>query len=218
MTEALKISEIRRNYCLQSLTKESVVSDPLIQFQHWLKEAIQSEVIEPTAMVVSTVSPDQKPSARVLLLKGVDNHGFVFFTNYESRKGYDLSENPNIALTFFWAELERQVRIEGTVAKVPDDVSDNYFHSRPIGSQIGAWVSPQSQEIESREVLERADSIISEKFKDCDVIPRPKHWGGYVVTPERVEFWQGRPNRLHDRILYTRSGSTGTWTIKRLAP
>jgi len=167
--------------------------------------------------VLATVDAAGKPSARVVLLKDVSASGFTFFTNYNSRKGRELAQHPYAAITFFWPALERQVRIEGKVVKVAPEISDSYFHSRPKGSQIGAWASPQSSEIESREVLEENDRELTAKFKSADVIPRPGHWGGYQLQPERLEFWQGRPNRLHDRLVYEQSEGKG-WQIKRLAP
>ncbi|PVY40685.1 pyridoxamine 5'-phosphate oxidase [Pontibacter virosus] len=210
------IASIRKNYSRQALTEESVSNNPLDQFKGWLNEAILSEVLEPTALVLSTVSADCRPSARVVLLKEVSSDGFVFFTNYDSRKGQDLAERPLGSITFFWAELERQVRIEGTIEKVAADVSDTYFHSRPRGSQIGAWASPQSREINSREELERAEAKYEKDFASLDMVPRPQHWGGYVLKPEYIEFWQGRPNRLHDRIVFERADDQ--WSRKRLAP
>ena len=182
----------------------------------WLEEAIQAEVAEPTAMVLSTVNAKGRPSARVVLLKDVSEQGLSFYTNYNSRKGRELDENPFAAVTIFWPALERQVRIEGKVVKLPPEASDTYFHSRPKGSQIGAWASPQSQEIESREALEEEDRKHTEQFKSAEVIPRPPHWGGYQLQPDRIEFWQGRPNRLHDRIVYEQQ--LNNWQIKRLAP
>lgn len=216
MTLQHDISAIRKNYSRQVLTEESVLPAPIDQFKVWLNEAILSEVLEPTALVLSTVSVDCRPTARVVLLKEVSAEGFVFFTNYESRKGQDLAERPYASMTFFWAELERQVRIEGSIEKVSDAISDTYFNSRPRGSQIGAWASPQSHTIESREALELTEAKYAQDFGELDAIPRPKHWGGYVLKPERIEFWQGRPNRLHDRILFEINGSD--WTRKRLAP
>lgn len=210
------IASIRINYSRQALTEDSVSQDPLDQFKVWLNEAIVSQVLEPTAFVLSTVSDDCRPSARVVLLKEVSSEGFVFFTNYESRKGKDLEQHPFASLTFFWAELERQVRIEGSIVKVPEEVSDAYFHSRPRGSQIGAWASPQSKEISSRAELEVADKKFNEEFANLTSVPRPAHWGGYVLRAELIEFWQGRPNRLHDRIVFELEGDN--WTRKRLAP
>lgn len=216
MSLQTNIADIRKNYAMQSLSEDSVLDHPLDQFTIWLNEAIKAEVNEPTAMVLSTVNADSKPSARVVLLKDVSEAGFVFFTNYESRKGQNLTANPFASITFFWPALERQVRIEGAVKKVDDAVSDKYFHSRPIGSQIGAWASPQSKQIESREVLEEADKNYTAQFKDAAVIPRPAHWGGYQLIPDMLEFWQGRPNRLHDRIVYELHENE--WLKKRLAP
>ena len=210
------IAAIRKNYAMESLTEASVANDPISQFKFWMDETIAAEVNEPTAMVLSTVNSSGRPSARVVLLKNVTTDGFIFFTNYKSRKGHDLQENPFASLTFFWPELERQVRVEGTIKKVAGEMSDAYFHSRPIGSQIGAWASPQSQTIHSREELETADADYTKRFAELPVIPRPEHWGGYLLSPDRVEFWQGRPNRLHDRIVYELQDEQ--WHLKRLAP
>lgn len=210
------IAAIRKNYAKQSLSENSVLDHPVDQFNVWLNEAIKAEVNEPTAMVLSTVNAASRPSARVVLLKDVSEAGFMFFTNYDSRKGQDLASNSFASITFFWPALERQVRIEGSVKKVVAAVSDTYFHSRPIGSQIGAWASPQSQQIESRAVLEEADKKYTAQFKDATIIPRPAHWGGYQLMPDMIEFWQGRPNRLHDRIVYERHENK--WLKKRLAP
>jgi pyridoxamine 5'-phosphate oxidase len=210
------IAAIRKNYSMQALTEASVAANPIDQFKNWLEEAVQSEAEEPTALVLSTVNEAGKPSARVVLLKQVAAEGFTFYTNYDSRKGQELAQNPHAAITFFWPALERQVRIEGTVVQVAAQVSDDYFHSRPKGSQIGAWASPQSQQIKDRAVLEEADAHYQEKFADADQIPRPPHWGGYTLQPERIEFWQGRPNRLHDRIVYELQHNA--WRLKRLAP
>lgn len=216
MALSRNIADIRTNYSKQALTEESVADNPIDQFHEWLEEAISSEVEEPTAFILSTVNSLGRPSARVLLLKELSSQGFTFFTNYSSRKGQDLAQNPYASITFFWPALERQVRIEGEVSRVPETESDAYFHSRPKGSQIGAWASPQSQEIESRDFLHQADQKYNEQFADAEVIPRPSHWGGYVLQPNRIEFWQGRPNRLHDRILYEQTN--GNWQLKRLAP
>ncbi|MCJ8163568.1 pyridoxamine 5'-phosphate oxidase [Pontibacter sp. E15-1] len=211
------IAAIRKNYAKQALTEASAAADPVDQFNVWLNEALQAEVDEPTALVLATVSADNRPSARVVLLKDVSPQGFAFFTNYDSRKGQELAQRPAAAITFFWPALERQVRIEGNVVQVSAEMSDRYFHSRPKGSQIGAWASAQSVEIESREALEEADRQFTERFKDEEIIPRPANWGGYQLQPTQVEFWQGRPNRLHDRLLYTQQPD-GSWEIKRLAP
>lgn len=210
------LAAIRHNYSRQALSEESVSQDPIQQFQVWLEEALEAKVEEPTAMVLSTVNAAGRPSARVVLLKDVSPQGLSFFTNYDSRKGQELEENPFASVTFFWPALERQVRIEGRVAKVAPEVSDTYFHSRPKGSQIGAWASPQSKPIESRQVIEEADRKLTEQYATAEEIPRPPHWGGYQLQPERVEFWQGRPNRLHDRIVYAQQDNS--WQIQRLAP
>jgi pyridoxamine 5'-phosphate oxidase len=217
MTLTHNIADIRKNYSKQALNEDSVQPNPLDQFKLWLEEAITAKADEPTAFVLSTVSSDGRPSARVVLLKSIDDVGFTFFTNYESRKGKELVQNPFTCFTFFWASLERQVRIEGVIEKIPDSDSDAYFHSRPVGSQIGAWASPQSQIIESRKVLEDADTYFKEKFDGKEIIPRPAHWGGYRLNPSKIEFWQGRPNRLHDRIVYERAAGD-QWKIVRLAP
>ncbi|WP_242928132.1 pyridoxamine 5'-phosphate oxidase [Pontibacter vulgaris] len=209
------IADIRKNYSRQALSEDSVAQDPIEQFKLWLQEAIQAQVNEPTAMVLSTVK-EGRPDARVVLLKNVAEDGFTFFTNYSSSKGRALSQNPFAALTFFWPELERQVRVQGKVVQVPAQVSDNYFHSRPVESQIGAWASPQSQPIASRSELEEAELNYKQQFQDLEQIPRPPHWGGYQLVPDSIEFWQGRPSRLHDRILYEMESNI--WHCKRLAP
>ena len=211
------IAAIRRNYSMQALTEDSVLDNPVEQFKVWLQEAITAEAEEPTAFVLSTVDASTgQPSARVVLLKDVDEIGFTFFTNYQSRKGKELALNPLACITFFWPALERQVRIEGNIEQIPPQASDDYFHSRPKGSQIGAWASPQSQEIESRKVLEESGNYFASKFADAEIVPRPMHWGGYRLIPTNVEFWQGRPDRLHDRIMFERTN--GNWNLKRLAP
>ncbi|OKL41558.1 pyridoxamine 5'-phosphate oxidase [Pontibacter flavimaris] len=210
------IADIRINYMKHALTEDSVSGKPLHQFQGWLQEAIEAQVEEPTALVLSTVNAAGRPAARVVLLKGVDEQGLSFYTNYTSRKGRELEENPYAAATFFWPALERQVRVEGKVVKVHPEESDTYFHSRPKGSQIGAWASPQSQEIPSRMVLEQRERELKEQYAATDFVPRPEHWGGYRLVPDYVEFWQGRPSRLHDRIVYELEN--GLWQIKRLAP
>lgn len=211
----IDIAALRENYSKGSLDVQDVHVSPIEQFHKWFHEAIESKLPEPNAMVISTVSNDGKPSARVVLLKGFDT-GFTFFTNHLSRKGTELAENPNACITFFWVELERQVRIEGIIEKVTAEESDAYFQSRPIGSQIGAWVSNQSMVIDNREVLEEREQHLKDKFGD-NPIPRPPHWGGYRLIPNYVEFWQGRPSRLHDRIAYTKL-EEHTWKIERLSP
>lgn len=211
----LDLSALRENYTKGNLDVNSVLSDPLDQFRVWFQEAKTSQVPEPNAMHLATVSTQGQPSGRIVLLKTVDNQGFVWFTNYDSKKGQELAENPKAALTFFWAELERQVRIEGKVEKVAEEDSDSYFAIRPRSSQIGAWSSPQSQVISDRETLETNEQRFEEKFLNQPV-PRPSHWGGYRLIPERIEFWQGRPSRLHDRLLY--SFIDHQWQLERLAP
>lgn len=210
-----ELAALRENYTKGSLDVKDVETTPIEQFQEWFDEAVASQLLEPNAFLLSTVSNENKPSTRVLLLKGLDN-GFTFYTNYLSRKGTELAENPNACITFFWAELERQVRIEGLIEKVSDEDSDTYFHSRPRGSQIGAWVSNQSMVIEHREILEEREKHLIKKFGD-QPIPRPPHWGGYRLVPNYIEFWQGRPSRLHDRIAYTLLAN-GEWKIDRLSP
>lgn len=216
MTLQHDIASIRINYSRQALTEDSVSADPIDQFKAWLNEAIVARVLEPTALVLSTVSGGGRPSARVVLLKEVAAEGFVFYTNYESRKGQELASQPFGAMTFFWPELERQVRIEGPLQKVPDAVSDAYFRSRPLGSQIGAWASPQSRQVQHRQDLEQAEIRFQKQFEHATEVPRPAHWGGYTLQPDRIEFWQGRPNRLHDRILFHLNDTA--WVRKRLAP
>ena len=211
------LADIRKNYSREALTDKSVLPNPIEQFEFWLNEALKANVDEATAMVLSTASTEGKPAARVVLLKGIENGNLIFFTNYQSRKGQHLEANPFAAITFFWPELERQIRLEGKIAKLDGPSSDMYFHSRPKASQIGAWASPQSQVVKSREELERAETHYNEKFSSKMEIPRPEHWGGYLFEPEYFEFWQGRPNRLHDRIIYEKE-KNGSWVINRLAP
>ncbi|WP_210488932.1 pyridoxamine 5'-phosphate oxidase [Rufibacter aurantiacus] len=217
MATPLSLADIRINYSLKELTLEAVSQDPLQQFETWMQEALEAKADEPTAMTLSTADAHGRPTARVVLLKALQKEGFVFYTNYESRKGQQLLENPFAALTFFWPALERQVRVEGRVERISPEMSDTYFHSRPRGSQIGAWSSPQSTAIADRSILENLEKEYSARFQDLEVIPRPEHWGGYQVKPNRIEFWQGRQNRLHDRLLYE-VDSHGHWHIQRLAP
>ncbi len=216
MQQEASISSIRREYMRESLSESDVHSDPFRQFDRWWTEVLKADIDEVNAMTLSTVSAEGFPGSRIVLLKGYDDNGFVWFTNYESRKGQDLAENPRASLLFFWKELERQVRIEGFCERVSSDESDAYFNSRPEGSRIGAWASPQSRPIESREILDLNLAAISEKFSDTPIY-RPPHWGGYRLKPVAMEFWQGRPSRLHDRIRYDRSNDQG-WKITRLAP
>lgn len=197
------------------LDLEHVGDDPLVFFAKWFMEAQAAEVLEVNAMTLATVDEQHKPHARIVLLKGLDEQGFVFYTNYDSAKGHQLDACPHAAIVFFWQELERQVRIEGTVARVSEDESDAYFNSRPEGSKLGAWASPQSQMISDRSVLDTNYEAYKAQFANAD-IPRPKHWGGYRVIPKKIEFWQGRSSRMHDRIVFERNGSN--WLSYRVAP
>jgi pyridoxamine 5'-phosphate oxidase len=211
---ATDLAQLRKDYALKTLEERDAAADPMQFFGLWMVEAIHAQVPEPTAMNLATVDARGRPAARIVLLKGVDKRGFVFFTNYESRKGRELAANPVAALTFMWKELERQVRVEGTVEKVTPEESQVYFATRPLGSRIGAWASPQSQVIENREWLERRWEALTAQYGEEP--PLPPHWGGYRVLPEYLEFWQGRRSRLHDRIAYARDGAA--WKVSRLAP
>ena len=215
MDAPLNLAGIRKVYQKQSLLEESVDSNPLDQFRKWWEEVIQSGIDEPNAMNLSTCSKECKPSSRIVLLKEVNENGFVFFTNYDSHKGREMEQNNFVSILFFWKELERQVRVEGKVEKLHADKSDAYFASRPRESQLGAWSSPQSTVIESRSILEKNEQKYSDLFEN-KIIERPPHWGGYLVIPNKVEFWQGRPGRLHDRLCY--SITAQGWIIQRLAP
>ncbi|MGB8194497.1 MAG: pyridoxamine 5'-phosphate oxidase [Chitinophagaceae bacterium] len=216
MAAGKSIADIRRDYKLQSLSENDVAADPMQQFAAWWNDALESEIVEPNAMTLATASSDGLPSARIVLLKGYDERGFVFFTNYNSFKGVQLDENPRACLVFFWKEVERQVRIMGLIEKVTAEESDEYFNSRPEGSRIGAMVSPQSQVIESRQWLEQHFAETSQQLSGKS-IERPAHWGGYCVKPAIIEFWQGRSSRLHDRLQYSLTDE-GSWKIERLAP
>ncbi len=211
------LSTLRRNYARQSLSESDALPDPFAQFARWFDEAIQSQVVEPNAMTLATATPAGRPSARIVLLKGYDHQGFVFYTNYESHKGAELAANPQAALLFVWLDLERQIRIEGRVEKVAPEESLAYFQSRPKSSQIGAWASPQSKIIADRSVLEQASDRLQAEYADRDALPLPPFWGGYRVRPDRIEFWQGRESRLHDRMCYHKL-ENGTWGMNRLAP
>lgn len=214
-TPPLDISRLRVEYRLKTLSEADVAADPLAQLMTWLHEAVAAKVNEPNAMTLATATPQGAPSARMVLLKGVDEGGLVFFTNYQSRKATQLEQNPRAAVCFFWPELERQVRLEGTVSRTSEQESEQYFNSRPPEARLGSAASPQSQVIPSREFLEERVLELLEKYPTGDV-PRPPHWGGYRLVPDHVEFWQGGPGRVHDRIEYVRDN--GGWTIRRLAP
>lgn len=209
------IQNLRQDYRSAALAESDVDQNPFIQFEKWFKEALDAQLFEPNVMTLATADLSGRPSARILLLKGFDENGFVFFTNYDSKKGKELAENPQAAMVFFWGDLERQVRIEGTITKVEAEESTDYFHSRPKGSQIGATASTQSSVIPNREVLEERVAALTEEFSEKEV-PRPANWGGYRLKPDLIEFWQGRSSRLHDRINY--ESVDGSWSINRLAP
>jgi pyridoxamine 5'-phosphate oxidase len=210
------ISKIRKDYSKFTLDTDTVGKDPVAQFERWFKEALDSKVPEPNALTLSTVSDDGRPSGRIVLLKGIEGGKFIFYSNYQSQKGRELEKNPACALTFFWPELERQVRIEGVASPADEMSSEKYFQSRPRESQISAWASPQSAIISNREILEDRVKRIQMKFEGVAKLPKPHQWGGFEVEPFKFEFWQGRPNRLHDRILFTKVD--GNWKIHRLAP
>jgi pyridoxamine 5'-phosphate oxidase len=210
-----KYDEIRNEYQNKKLSKKDVHADPFQQFVRWMDEAIKAEIKEPTAMSLATTGKNLLPTNRIVLLKEIQNQGFIFFTNYESKKGYQLAENPYGSLLFFWPELERQIRIQGRIEKTSKEISDNYYLTRPAKRRIGAWASPQSQEIPNRKYLEELQSEYEKKFEGKPP-QRPDHWGGFILIPYTFEFWQGRPNRLHDRIEYYLDDSD--WKLRRLAP
>jgi pyridoxamine 5'-phosphate oxidase len=211
------IADLRQNYTLAGLSETDVAADPMQQFQVWFQQALDANLIEPNAMTLATATPDGKPTARIVLLKGVSERGFVFYTNYESQKGQQLIANPYAALVFLWDKLERQVRIEGKVEQLQTKESEAYFHSRPRASQLGAWASNQSRVIRDRNILEQKLTDLKAQYTEDTTIPLPPHWGGFCVIPNRIEFWQGRPNRLHDRLVYELQ-TDGSWQIQRLAP
>ncbi len=210
----MSISEIRKSYTVAELEKDKLQADPIKQFRLWFDEALAAGLLEPNAMTLATVDKQGRPSARMVLLKDIDERGFVFFSNYQSRKAQDMADNPQVALVFYWYELERQVRIEGVASKIPAAESEAYFKSRPRESQLGAWVSQQSRVIASRELLSERYVALEKKYPEA--VPRPEFWGGYVVAPQVLEFWQGRLGRLHDRFCYRRLAKT--WIIERLSP
>ncbi|HEX7119857.1 MAG TPA: pyridoxamine 5'-phosphate oxidase [Longimicrobiales bacterium] len=210
------IADLRREYAGTPLLEEAVHPDAIAQFRAWFEEALSAEVVDPNAMTLATATPDGRPSARIVLLKGLDARGFVFFTDYGSRKGRELEANPHAALVFYWPELHRQVRVTGVVTRVPAEESEAYFRSRPQASRLSAWTSRQSEPVASREELEARRREAEAAFPDGDV-PRPDRWGGFVLAPEAIEFWQGRTGRLHDRLRYTRRPDGG-WRIERLSP
>jgi pyridoxamine 5'-phosphate oxidase len=211
------LADLRKDYSLAGLLEKDLAKDPFRQFEKWFQEAEAAKLLEPNAMTLATIGAEGRPSARTVLLKGLDGRGFVFYTNYESRKGRELAHNPRASLVFPWLALERQVLVEGKVGKVTREESEAYFHSRPRASQLSAWVSQQSGIITGRAVLEESMKALETKYAGKD-IPLPPHWGGYRIVPETVEFWQGRRSRLHDRLRYRREADSGAWTIERLAP
>lgn len=213
----LNLENLREDYSSHSLDIASVNSNPFLQFETWFKEAMEAQVLEPNAMILCTTDAKGQPSSRTMLLKGVEEHAFVFYTNYNSRKSQQIEQNPKVALLFLWLELHRQIRIEGRIEKINPERSTQYFQSRPRGSQIGAWASPQSEPINSRTILENKVKELEATYQDSEVLPRPDHWGGFQVIPHLFEFWQGRPSRLHDRVQYELV-TEKKWAISRLAP
>ncbi|MFO0659564.1 MAG: pyridoxamine 5'-phosphate oxidase [Polyangiaceae bacterium] len=211
----MSIADLRKEYTLAGLDVQDVDTNPLVQLERWLKQAIDGGANEPTAMTLATATKEGRPSARIVLLKGIESSGLVFFTNYESRKGRELLENPHAALLFFWPELERQIRVEGVIEKISHEDSDTYYRSRPVASRQGAWASKQSSVIDGRHVIEQKVAEVQKVHGDDP--PLPPFWGGYRLTPNELEFWQGRPSRLHDRLRFRRADDA-SWRIERLSP
>jgi pyridoxamine 5'-phosphate oxidase len=216
-THRLSLEEVREEYRLAALGEQNCETNPIVQFERWMKDAQAAHLKEPNAMTLSTATADGRPSSRVLLLKEVSDFGFVFYTSYRSRKAKELERNPFAALTFYWPELERQVRVEGRASRVPREQSERYFRTRPRGSQLGAWASHQSEIISTREQLEAALKEAEARYREGEDVPTPEFWGGYRVLPGSIEFWQGRPNRLHDRLRYRRKDEC-EWKVERLSP
>lgn len=216
MSNSVNIADIREDYEREGLLEAGMLGDPLVQFNQWMQSAIDAKLWQPNACTLATATKDGRPSARIILLKEVNDRGFVFYTNYTGRKGRELAENPQAALVFMWPEFSRQVRVSGLVEQVDSATSDAYFAVRPRGSRLGAWASPQSEVVENREALENAMRSYEEKYAG-DEVPRPPHWGGYCLIPDTIEFWQGRPSRLHDRLVYSRV-ENDNWKLERLAP
>ncbi|MBX7242322.1 MAG: pyridoxamine 5'-phosphate oxidase [Bacteroidia bacterium] len=212
-----ELPNLRKDYTKDFIDENLLAENPLTEFEKWFKKALESNQAEPNAMSLATVSPEGQPSVRIVLLKGLQPEGFVFFSNYLSRKGKELENNPLASLNFFWPALEQQIRIEGKVTKIPHEESNVYFQSRDRGSRLGAWASPQSQKIQNREFLLERIQAIKKQFENQEIFPKPEFWGGYLLIPHTIEFWQGRESRLHDRILYEKAGEN-VWTKSRLAP